>query len=310
MRPQMKGISPNIILIESSGSVSILGNLKTEKVSSDFILSLPKNTMIERTLEDDAYFFYRFSRLDGSTVILYEPLEFVKTLRGSYALASLIGLFFFSILLFIVSYRIAKDSLKPLEEAMEQSRSYNRYMAHELKTPIAVISSNLELAKRSKDPMSYVDSSMDELSGMKSSIEKLLFLSGKEFQLKMEKTDISKITEGLLTELSKLFGREDLVWKNDFTSKTVATDPAFFRLLARNCLENIFKYSKSGEVRIISTKESIIFENPADSIDQEKLKSFFSATDSYGGKGYGIGLSIVKRIADLHKWKIAVESEE
>lgn len=96
--------------------------------------------------------------------MLYEPLEFIKTMRGNYAKMSIIGLFFFSILLFVVSYRIAKDSLKPLEEAMERSRSYNRYMAHELKTPIAVISSNLELAKRSKDMMSYVDSSLDELS--------------------------------------------------------------------------------------------------------------------------------------------------
>lgn len=145
---------------------------------------------------------------------------------------------------------------------------------------------------------------------MKSSIDKLLFLSGKEFQLQVKKTSIAPILDSLVLELGKLFAREDIKWNISLSLKEIETDPAFFRLFARNILENIFKYSKSGEVRITSSEREIVFENPADTIETAKLSQFFEASESYGGKGYGIGLSIVKRIADLHKWRVSLESED
>lgn len=55
------GISRNIIIENASGSVSVYGNLRSENVSLDFIQSLPENSMVERSLEGDACFFYAFS---------------------------------------------------------------------------------------------------------------------------------------------------------------------------------------------------------------------------------------------------------
>ena len=55
------GISRNIIIENVSGSVSVYGNLRSENVSLDFIQSLPENSMVERSLEGDACFFYAFS---------------------------------------------------------------------------------------------------------------------------------------------------------------------------------------------------------------------------------------------------------
>jgi signal transduction histidine kinase len=50
-----------------------------------------------------------------------------------------------AILSYFISYFLAKITIKPIKEANELLKSYNHNLAHEVKTPMAVIKSNLEL---------------------------------------------------------------------------------------------------------------------------------------------------------------------
>jgi len=50
-----------------------------------------------------------------------------------------------SVIIYFVSYFLAKFTIKPIEENNKKLKEYNHNLAHELKTPLAVIKSDLEL---------------------------------------------------------------------------------------------------------------------------------------------------------------------
>jgi signal transduction histidine kinase len=53
--------------------------------------------------------------------------------------------------IFGVSLKVASYTLRPIKESNQRLKEYNHHVAHELKTPLAVLKSNLELAQISGD---------------------------------------------------------------------------------------------------------------------------------------------------------------
>jgi signal transduction histidine kinase len=46
---------------------------------------------------------------------------------------------------YFIAYGLAKITIKPIEENNKKLKEYNHNLAHEIKTPLAVVKSNLEL---------------------------------------------------------------------------------------------------------------------------------------------------------------------
>ncbi len=80
------------------------------------------------------------------TLVLYEPEDSLIGPRLAVLSSLVLGILAFSILLFFISLSFARRVIRPIEELADRERAYARHIAHELKTPLAVAKSDLQLA--------------------------------------------------------------------------------------------------------------------------------------------------------------------
>ena len=211
-----------------------------------------------------------------------------------------------AILSYFVSYFLAKITIKPIKEANELLKSYNHNLAHELKTPMAVIKSNLELLEMWYDK-DLVLSSYEELENMKNITDNLLFLSENR-----ELTDIENIN---FLELFDKYDKSDLniIKKKDFL---ISWNRVLLDSLVRNLLDNARKYKKiDTKIDIFIDKHIIIFSNKTSERIQEKNTSklfdaFYKLDNSRNSPWFWLGLSIVKKISLLNKLKLKIEIKD
>lgn len=208
-----------------------------------------------------------------------------------------------AILSYFVSYFLARATIKPIKQANEKLKSYNHNLAHEIKTPIAIIKSNLELLEYWFDK-DLVLSSQEELDNMKNITDNLLFLS--------ENRELSDIENINFFELFAKYESQDLniALKKDFL---ISWNRVLLESLVRNLLDNARKYrKKDSNIDIIIDKNSVIFSNKIEEKIEEKeipklFDAFYKLDNSRNSPWFWLGLSIIKKIADLHKLKVKIE---
>lgn len=138
---------PNTITLEGE-RMDIRGAeflAESEEVTPDFIRSLPGDQVIEKEVHGEPILFYKIVR-GNRMIVLFESVGFLQRAEDGILLYGTIALLAFAFLLYVVAYRIALLTITPIEEARLYAQSYARSLAHEMKTPLAVIQSDLELA--------------------------------------------------------------------------------------------------------------------------------------------------------------------
>ncbi len=222
----------------------------------------------------------------------------------------------FSLLfIYIFSYKIAKKMLLSMREANKKLKDYNHNVAHELKTPLAVLKSNLELLDLwKKCNTKLLISSSEEIWEMQNIIDAILFLSEYEANnknLEREDLDLEKYVYKIWSKYNKELKISDYSENN----KIKANKDLLKRLL-KNIFENAEKYKKKQtkvRVNISKKKWKIILkvENICRDTSLKHLKntdnlfeSFTQADSSRNSLGYGLWLSIVKKICDIHGWEV------
>jgi len=209
-------------------------------------------------------------------------------------------------LTYFISYFLILQNTKAMMEANEKLKSYNHNLAHELKTPLSVIKSNLELLSLEYDE-DLVKSSQEEIENMKNITDSLLFLS--------ENRSLTDIENLSFSSLLEKYDKNDLniILKNDFA---IYWNKTMFESLVRNLLDNARKYRKKDtKIDIIIDKKTFIISNKLetkiDIKDSTKLfDAFYKLDNSRNTSWYWLGLSIVKKIADLHKLKLEIEIKD
>lgn len=217
------------------------------------------------------------------------------------------------------------DMLERLSASFKNQREFTANAAHELKTPLAIIQSQIDLYEEDNDSLSL--ESKEFLSMLKSQISKLntiiaslLDLSELESIKRQNKIELSSLIDEIIDDLYPLLDKNKIKISNKIGKNlyVLGSDTLIYRLFY-NLIENAIKYNReNGKIEVWSESENsfidIFVKDDGIGMDQEDLKNIFNPFYRSNNKkssvdGSGLGLALVDGIAKVHKAEISVSSK-
>ncbi|WP_026725834.1 sensor histidine kinase [Flavobacterium sasangense] len=229
--------------------------------------------------------------------------------------------------LYVLSKNI-NDLLNRIENAIDREKQFTSDASHELRTPLAVIKGTMEvLIRKPRNQQEYeekIQFCISEVNRLNHMVDQLLLLARFENQkqnVKQETIYLNALILDNLTRFSEKTENKKIKIVADFTEDFyVQSDNYLVSIIFSNLISNAIKYSNDNgkiELKLEKTLTDIIF-TIADNgvgISEQDLNKIFNSfyrsdvTNHPDIKGTGLGLSIVKRLCDLLKIKISVESK-
>ncbi|PWI35389.1 two-component sensor histidine kinase [Vibrio albus] len=209
------------------------------------------------------------------------------------------------------------DLLAQLDSAWQREKRFTRMAAHELKTPLTILRLNAENALNSRSPEQLAEDMGNILKGIDRTdrlLHQLLTLAKVESLTDIEKqrVDLSDIVRQVTADLAPLALRNDQELSVDMDSCSLEGDVTLLGLLFRNLIENAIRYSgEKSTIEITSErapdKVDICVSDTGEAITDEtrdKLFDNFYRGNTERGDGAGLGMSITRYIASLHRAEI------
>ena len=201
-------------------------------------------------------------------------------------------------------------------------------MTHELKTPIATISlatqvlSEKDIGNDQESRNKYLRVIRDENDRLAQQVERVLqssLMENNELALKMERESMHVLLSGVLATFKTMNGDCLISGKLEAAEDTIIMDVHHMQNVINNLLDNARKYSSAGcsiKVRTWNEENSLKISVTDNGIGMEarQLQHIFDSFyriptgNLHDVKGFGLGLSYVKRIVDLHNGTVVVKS--
>lgn len=291
-----------------------------EKIASNYILEHTRiddekhksilNTM-EYTFRDETWVLFTYEYVDLPAMYLAEHLPFIiPHVVLTFPIAAIIALLWAVIGYLIYSKRYDLDTYR---------RTLTAALAHDLKTPLAVISGYAENLREHTHPEKadvYADGIMENVQHMDAMIAGVLGLAKLESGVEPDMKDGVDMT-GLLHAAFERSAVEMTLRELTLTesgSLTVHGNAEMLRQLAENLAANAVQHTaKGGAITVTAEGKTLRISNPfTGELDEKTLCEPFKRGDSARGRqsGSGLGLSYVKLIASLHKCRLHITAKD
>ena len=209
-----------------------------------------------------------------------------------------------------------------LEETFATQRQFSANAAHELRTPLAVMSTKFEVFEKNKNPdeadyKEAINMARNQTDRLSHVIDILLEMTELQSAPKGDKISLSEITEEVICDLVAVADKKHIsLIQEDGEARLTGSDTLVYRAIY-NLIENAIKYNKEGgTVSVAITDDEnfakVIITDTGSGIAKEDWDRIFepffrvdkSRSRSMGGAG--LGLALVKEIAVRHGGDVKV----
>ena len=319
----------DLVPIDQIRSINVISssqsNIKVRKVDSGKVVSLNEDTSVS------ASFPSIFTSSDWQIWLDFKSGSldaFVsKTRNRNLAISfGILGIMGVSVILIVVFTQRSRD-------LSEQQMLFVAGVSHELRTPITVIRTAAENLKEGvvqseERRREYADLMLNEGRRLSEMVDQIMEFSGIQTGKRIynfTEIDIDDLLNDVLREIKPVLEKQgmQLKFSNTFTKPTVYADRDALYLSISNLLHNAIKFSGDSkeisftidEVRPKNKYLAFIVRDYGIGIplneQKEIFKPFFRGKQTVQNqvKGNGIGLSLVKKVAEAHKGEIRLKSE-
>ncbi|HEX2947099.1 MAG TPA: HAMP domain-containing sensor histidine kinase [Clostridia bacterium] len=232
------------------------------------------------------------------------------------------------VLIYLISRFFANRSIKPVRDAFEKQKQFIADASHELKTPLAVIDTNVDvLLSNSSDTienqskwLQYIKSASIRMAKLTNDLLYLTQVDHSDRKTIFTDFDVSETVQNAILTMEAIIYEHDLSLHYDIEPGLVTHgNGEDIKEVVMILLDNALKYTNAKGSVDISLKRrhnEIVFavSNTGEGIPEDQLDRIFdrfyrvdkSRSRSLGG--YGLGLAIAKAIVEQHKGRIYAKS--
>ena len=263
------------------------------------------------------YLYQVTDKDDGSRVAVFLNYESKKEEVISLALISLGACVIGILLSLLLVSLLSKKAIRPMMDNIERQKQFITDAGHELKTPLTVISANMDVLSMDIGPNEWVQGTQKQVADMRKLVNELVYLS------RMDETDsafernefnlsnvVNDVAEPFVS-MAEFNGKNMIV--NAENNLTYCGDEAAIKRLVSILCENAVKYapedtdihvslSKSSKNIVLKT-ENVMKEPLSDEALTRLFDRFYRGDTSRSkdeNKGFGIGLSVARAITEKH----------
>lgn len=219
--------------------------------------------------------------------------------------------------------------LDRLHDAFERQKRFSFNAAHELKTPLACMKTGLqtlqlEAVPSDEDYREVFDVLKRNTERLAEIVDDLLALTNEGAELPEEIVSLNALLTGIVRDLAPQYAEKKIEIKYEFPQKEcfISCAEALTYRLFYNLIENALKYNRMGGTLLLGISEAgeqhyaVRVKDTGVGISDDCLphiwEAFYCVDPSRSKKlgGAGLGLSVVKEIADRFDWSVSVSSVE
>lgn len=206
-----------------------------------------------------------------------------------------------------------------LHQSLENEKSFSAFAAHELRSPLTAIKTNVQLSQlmlsKSEKNQSKIDFNLQQaeasIQRYEQLLEQLLLLSKTEIQTQhpsMETTDVAQTLQQVISELEQKYSdlpeNLDIDWENIFT---IGLPHPTLAIVLKNLIENAYLHAQSTTpIQVYMDKGDLMVVDTGDGLTDAELALLTQRfwRKSSQNAGHGLGLSLVKLLLDKYGFSI------
>ncbi|WP_286908440.1 sensor histidine kinase [Clostridium sp. UBA1652] len=319
--------------VTTDGNWNKLSTFSRFSISDEFYESAKKAAINKKVNRgyisvDDTDLAFVINHTSGGYNLYFLDITFQKNTLRSLIYTFTIVAFFMLIIIFLISRFFANRSIQPIKEAFDKQKQFIADASHELKTPLTVINTNVDVLLSNKDDLIhnqskwlyYIKSEAERMNKLTSDLLYLAQVDYSDVKMIFSDFNLSEAVEHIILTMEGVVFENNIALHYDIEPNLIVSgNIEQLKQVIMIFLDNAIKYTdKKGKINLVLNKAhnkiNLSVTNTGKGIPEEHISKIFNRfyrTDKSRARdsgGYGLGLSIAKAIVEQHNGKISVKS--